>query len=124
MYSIRDLQRVRHEGGRAEMVVCDGTLELIAEGLEEMGLSLPLKEDDEDAIFEYLESLDIEIGQRESEKAYPTPEYDELVCRAIDEFNLEDEFIDYDSVNRRLGIILERIDHGTYAPSVPEKWKR
>ena len=124
MYSIRDLQRVRHEGGRAEMVVCDGTLELIAEGLEEMGLSLPLKEDDEDAIFEYLESLDIEIGQRESEKAYPTPEYDEQVCRAVDEFNLEDEFIDYDSVNRRLGIILERIDHGTYAPSVPEKWKR
>ncbi|MBR3410600.1 MAG: hypothetical protein IKG94_07505 [Candidatus Methanomethylophilaceae archaeon] len=124
MYSIRDLQRVRHEGGRAEMVVCDGTLELIAEGLEKMGLSLPLKEDDEDAIFEYLESLDIEIGQRESEKAYPTPEYDEQVCRAVDEFNLEDEFIDYDSVNRRLGIILERIDHGTYAPSVPEKWKR
>ena len=124
MYSIRDLQRVRHDGGRAEMVVCDGTLELIAEGLEKMGLSLPLKEDDEDAIFEYLESLDIEIGQRESEKAYPTPEYDEQVCRAVDEFNLEDEFIDYDSVNRRLGIILERIDHGTYAPSVPEKWKR
>ena len=124
MYSIRDLQRVRHDGGRAEMVVCDGTLELIAEGLEKMGLSLPLKEDDEDAIFEYLESLDIEIGQRESEKAYPTPEYDEQVCRAVDEFNLEDEFIDYDSVNRRLGIILERIDHGTYAPSVPVKWKR
>ena len=40
MYSIRDLQRVRHEGGRAEMVLCDGTLELIAEGLEKMrGLS-------------------------------------------------------------------------------------
>ena len=124
MYSIRDLQRVRHEGGRAEMVLCDGTLELIAEGLEKMGLSLPLKEDDEDAIFEYLESLDIEIGQRESEKAYPTPEYDEQVCRAVDEFNLEDEFIDYDSVNRRLGIMLERMDQGTYVPSVPEKWKR
>lgn len=77
MYSIRDLLMVRHEGGRAEMVVCDGTLELMAEGLEKMGLSLPLKEDDEDAIFEYLESLDIEIGQRESEKEYPTPEYDE-----------------------------------------------
>ena len=124
MYSIRDLQRVRHEGGRAEMVLCDGTLELIAEGLEKMGLSLPLKEDDEDAILEYLESLDIEIGQRESEKAYPTPEYDEQVCRAVDEFNLEDEFIDYDSVNRRLGIMLERMDQGTYVPSVPEKWKR
>ncbi len=124
MYSIRDLQRVRHEGGRAEMVLCDGTLELIAEGLEKMGLSLPLKEDDEDAIFEYLESLDIEIGQRESEKAYPTPEYDEQVCRAVDEFNLEDEFIDYDSVNRRLGIMLERMDQGTYVPSVPEKWIR
>ena len=86
-------------------------------------LSLPLKEDDEDAIFEYLESLDIEIGQRESEKAYPTPEYNEQVCRAVDEFNLEDEFIDYDSVNRRLGMILERMDHGTYVPSVPVKWK-
>jgi len=124
VYSIRDLQRVRHEGGRAEMVVCDGTLELIAEGLEKMGLSLPLKKDEEDAIFEYLESLNIEIGQRESEKEYPTPEYDEQVCRAVDEFNLEDEFIDYDSVNRRLVIMLERMDQGTYVPSVPEKWKR
>ncbi len=124
MYSIRDLQRVRQEGGRAEMVVCDGTLELIAEGLVKMGLSLPLKEDDEDAIFEYLESLDINIGQRETEKVYPTPEYNEQVCRAVDEFNLEDEFIDYDSVNRRLGIILERMDQGTYTPLVPVKWER
>jgi len=46
------------------------------------------------------------------------------VCRAVDEFNLEDEFIDYDSVNRRLVIMLERMDQGTYVPSVPEKWKR
>ncbi|MBR4181951.1 MAG: hypothetical protein IKQ57_07450 [Candidatus Methanomethylophilaceae archaeon] len=45
------------------------------------------------------------------------------MCRAVDEFNLEDEFIDYDSVNRRLGIILERMDQGTYVPSVPVKWK-
>ncbi len=123
MYSIYDLQRVRHEGGRAEMVICDGTLELIVEGFEKMGLSLPLKEHDEDVIFEYLESLDIEIGQREIEKTYPTPEYSEQVCRAVDEFNLEDEFIDYDSVSRRLGIILERMDRGTYVPMVPVKWK-
>ncbi len=124
MYSINDLQRVRREGGRTEMVVCDGTLELIAEGLEAMGLSLPLKEDDEDAIFDYLESLDVEIGQVEIDKVYPTREYGEQVCRAVDEFNFEDEFIDYDSVNRRLGIILERMSHGTYVPSVPVKWMK
>ncbi len=105
------------------MVVCDGTLELIAEGLGKMGLSLPLRENDEDVIFEYLEGLDIEIGQAENEKAYPTCEYSEQVCRAVDEFNLDDEFIDYDSVNRRLGIILERMSHGTHVPSVPIEWK-
>ncbi len=124
MYSINDLQRVRHEGGRMEMVVCDGTLELIAEGLDELGLSLPLKEDDEDAIFEYLEGLDVEIGQAENGRVFPTREYSEQVCRAVDEFNLDDEFVDYDSVNRRLGIILERMRYGTFVPSVPVKWEK
>ncbi len=123
MYSINDLQRVRHEGGRTDMVVCDGTLELIAEGFGKMGLSLPLNEDDEYTIFEYLESLDVEIGQVESEKLYPAREYGEQVCRAVDEFNLDDEFIVYHSVRRMLGIVLERMSNGTPRPLVPVKWK-
>ena len=43
----------------------------------------------------------------------------------MDEFNYEDdEYIDYEVLNRRLKEILDRMDAGTFVPSVKIKWRR
>ncbi len=107
-YCIDDLEVIEHPDGRREMIVTDETLKLILDGLDEMNLTLPVSADDEEVIFDYLTGLDAGIGNVESEGIRPTREYDERVCRAVDEFNLllDTDFIDYDKVNKRLSELL------------------
>ena len=126
MYTIDDIEKVRHGDGRIEIIPCDATVELLALGLDEMGLSLPLIEErDGDAIWDYLEGLDIEIGQVESEGMFAISEYEEQTCRAVDEFNLDDdEYIDYGRLNDRIASVLQKIEDGTFDPLVKIKWRR
>ena len=126
MYSIDQIIKVEHEGGRVEIIPCDATIELIALNLREMGLSLPLiEEKDDDILWEYLVGLDVEIGQVESDGIFPTEEYNEQTGRAVDEFNLRDyEYIDYDKLNERIGVILEKIGSGNFEPCVKDRWRK
>jgi len=126
VYKIDQIVKIDHKDGRVEIIPCDATIELIALNLKEMGLSLPLVEEkDEDTIFEYLTGLDNEIGQVEPDGIRPTEEYDEQTCRAVDEFNLEDnEYIDYNKLNERICAILGRIESGSFEPCVKTKWKK
>lgn len=124
MYSIYDIIKIKHDDGRTEIKLCDGTIELLAMELDNIGISLPLDKDDEDAIFDHFAFMDAEIGQEETDGIRATKKYDEQVCRAVDEFNLEfDEFIDYEDVNRRVHEVLESISAGTYKPMVKTRWK-
>ena len=124
MYSIDRIVKVKRDDGRTEIVPCDMTVELLALELGNMGLSYPVSEDDELAIFDRFAEMDAEIGQVEDEMR-ATRKYDEQVCRAVDEFNYEDdEYIDYETLNRRLKGILDRMDAGTFVPAVKIKWRR
>lgn len=124
MYSIDMIVKVRHDDGRTEIVPCDMTVELLALELGNMGLTHPVSEDDEPVIFERFADMDAEIGQYEDINR-PTRKYCDQVCFAVDEFNYEDdEYIDYEELNRRLKEILDRMDAGTFVPSVKIKWRR
>ncbi len=123
-YCIDDLEVIEHPDGRREMIVTDETLKLILDGLDEMNLTLPVSADDEEVIFDYLTGLDAGIGNVESEGIRPTREYDERVCRAVDEFNLllDTDFIDYDKVNKRLSeLLVELGTDGKYTLDY-ERW--
>ena len=73
----------------------------------------------------YLNGLDIEIGQAEAEGLRATRKYSDQVCRAVDEFNLdENEYIDYDELSRRMEMIFKEIEAGTFEPYVKVKWRR
>ena len=119
------IEKIRHEDGRIEIVPYDSTVELLAVELEKMGLSYPVKEDDEEVILDHFTDLDVEIGQVESEGIRPTKEYDDQVGLAVDEFNILDDngFIDYGKLNVRLKAILYSMDSGTFEPSVKVRWK-
>ncbi len=125
MYSIKDIEKIRHDDGRIEVVPCDHTVELLALELYGMGLSFPVKEEDEEAISDRFTDMDAEIGQVESEGIRPTSKYNEQVCRAADEFNLdEDEYIDYQKLNERLDAVFGLMEEGTFEPYVKRKWRR
>ena len=130
-YSIDDLEMIEHPDGRREIIVTDEALKLILDGLDAMNLTLPVSADDEEVIFEYLADLDSGIGNVESEGIRPTREYDERVCRAVDEFNppLDTDFIDYDKVNKRVSELLVELgtdgkytlDYERWLPRVEKK---
>lgn len=125
MYTIYDIVKVKHDDGRVETVPCDETVELLALELSNMGLSYPVGPEDEEAIHERFLSMDVEIGQVEDE-FWPTWKYNYQVGRAFDEFNLieDNEYIDYDELNRRLRAVLDRMEDGTFEPYVKIKWRR
>ena len=120
------IEKVRHDDGRIEIVPCDSTVELLAVELEKMGLSYPVKPDDEGVILDYFTDLDAEIGQVESEGIRPTNEYNDQVGLAVDEFNIleDDGFIDYGKLNVRLKAILDSTGSGTFEPSVKIRWRK
>ena len=126
MYRIDQIKKVLYPNGSIEIIPCDATVELLVLGLKEMKMSLPLSyERNHDAIWEYLNGLDIEIGQNETEGLRPTRKYSDQVCRAVDEFNLDDnEYIDYDKLNKRIEKILKEIEAGTFEPYVKVRWRR
>ncbi len=125
MYSISKIVKIKHDDGRIEIIPCDATIELLALELERIGISYPVGIDDEEAIFHRFEDMDAEIGFVE-EEMWATKKYDEQVCRAVDEFNYDDdiEFIDYEELNRRLRIVLDRMEDGTFEPYVKIKWRK
>ena len=120
------IEKVRHEDGRLEIVPSDSTVELLAVELEKMGISYPVKEDDEETILDYFTDLDAEIGHVESEGIRPTKEYNDQVGLAVDEFNILDDngFIDYGKLNVRLKAILDSTGSGTFEPSVKIRWRK
>ncbi len=120
------IEKIRHEDGRIEVVPCDSTVELLAVELEKMGLSYPVKEDDEETILDYFTNLDAEIGQVESEGIKPTKKYNDQVGLAADEFNILDDngFIDYGKLNVRLKVILDSMGSGTFDSSVKIRWRK
>ena len=120
------IEKVRHEDGRLEIVPSDSTVELLAVELEKMGLSYPVKHDDEEVILDYFTELDAEIGHVESEGIRPTQKYDDQVGLAVDEFNIleDDGFIDYGKLNVRLKAIFDSMGSGTYEPSVKARWRK
>lgn len=103
-YSIRDIETVEHPDGRIENIACDESLKLILAGLDKMGLTLPIADDQWEKVEEYLDGLDAEIGMNETDGVRATREYDDCVGRAVDEFLLcnDADFLDYVSINRRL----------------------
>ena len=125
VYRIDTIQKSRHPDGSVEVVPCDATLELLAREFDNIGVYLPITKEHEQSILDRFTQLDIEIGQNESDKIHPTEEYDEQVCRAVDEFNLDDnEYIDYDELSRRMEMIFKEIEAGTFEPYVKVKWRR
>ena len=126
MYLIDQIKKVQHTDGRIEIIPCDTTVELLALNLKDMNVSLPLSEGrDSDTLWEYLNGLDIEIGQAEAEGLRATRKYSDQVCRAVDEFNLdENEYIDYDELSRRMEMIFKEIEAGTFEPYVKVRWRR
>ena len=125
MYLIGDIEKIRHDDGRIEVIPCDQTVELLALELYGMGLSFPVKEGDGDAILDRFTDLDAEIGQVESEGVRATRKYGEQVCRAVDEFNIDEgEYIDYQKLNERLDAVFGLMEEGTFEPYVKRKWRR
>lgn len=130
-YHISDLEVVTHSDGRTEVILCDETLKLILAGLPDMDLSLPIKEDQWETVEDYLEGLDIGIASREEDRIYPTEEYDERVCRAVDEIKIGYgyDYIDYCDINRRLAELMEKcgkdgvyvLDYDRWLPKVEMK---
>ncbi len=124
VYSIEKIEKVEREGGRVEIIPCEHTVELLALELGNMGLSYPISEDDEEVIFEHFSHMDAEIGMVEDE-LIATKKYDEQVCRAVDEFNYEsNEYIDYGELNRRLKIVLDEMNTGSFKPYVKIRWRK
>lgn len=123
MYNISMLERRKLGDGREAIVFCDDTIELLAQELENIGLSLPFKPGDEETICDHFQMMDAEIGGMEMDGIRPTPEYDTQVCRAVDEF-MDDtvENIDFNELAERVRKVLDAIRDGTYEPHVKKRW--
>ena len=123
MYNISMLERRKLEDGREAIVFCDNTIELLAQELENIGLSLPFKPGDEEIILNHFDMMDAEIGGVEEDGIRPTQEYDIQVCRAVDEF-MDDtvENIDFDELTERVRKVLDGMRDGTYEPHVKMRW--
>ena len=117
------LYHIRHPDGRTELVVRDTTVELIAQEFDDIGLKLPLTVSDEEAICDHFQSMDADIGGMEMKGIRATPEFDEQVCVAVDEFmDSAVSYIDYDALTNRVRPVLQKILDGTYEPIVKRRW--
>ena len=120
------IEKVAHDDGRIEIVPSRTTVELLAVELGRMGLSYPVRKEDEETILDHFTDLDAEMGQNESHGLRATRKYSDQVGLAVDEFNiLEDDcYIDYKKLNRRLKAMLDSIESGRFRPRVQRRWRK
>jgi len=86
------IEKVAHDDGRIEIVPSRTTVELLVVELGRMGLSYPVRKEDEETILDHFTDLDAEMGQNESHGLRATRKYSDQVGLAVDEFNiLEDD---------------------------------
>ena len=108
MYSIFQIKKVKHRDGRVEIIPSDTTVAFIADNLEEMSISLPITQDDEDAIWEFVQDREIFIGQDEAEGIHHPDDETDQVGLALDEFNCESgEYIDLEKFSKRVSKYLK-----------------
>ena len=111
MYDIRVIRKVEHQDGSVEIIPSDTTIALIADNLQRMSVDLPLTEDDDDAIWEFIEGLEVFIGQDEAQGIHHPQSEKDQVGLALDEFNPDDgEYIDYDALSARVASYIDGSD--------------
>jgi hypothetical protein len=85
---------------------CDRTVQLIAENLEKMGLTIPLRDmDDIEVINDFFSDLEVELAQAKDAGEKIDQKYIEDVSRAFDDTAIYelDDYVDLDELNARLG---------------------
>lgn len=84
-----------------EITLCDKSVEMIKSSLPEIGIKVPLKDDDVLKVIEYFRTIEIDLANKESYGKKIDYQYMDDVCNIISDLSKieENDFVGLDKLN-------------------------